>query len=130
MRLLLAAVATVSLAACHDVAVPTHATPQAAAEPGEVDPWAGVEKAMRIDSANAVHDSRSAPPIGELIGRLEARAAAEPDDLGHWQLLAQSYAHMGRDADAARAAGRAIALGADETQLAELIRQAGSGGGR
>ena len=67
---------------------------------------------------------RPLAPVGELLGRLEARVKASPDNVGHWTLLAQSYAHLGRPADAARAAGRAIELGADAAMLNAQLRQA------
>ena len=126
MRLLLVAVAMATLAACDQAAVTVPQTADIQTSSRSADPWAGVESAMGLTAAPRTATTSTAPPISELIARLEAKAAANPDDRGHWTLLAQSYAHLGRADDAARAAERAIALGADESLLKGQVARAGS----
>jgi hypothetical protein len=58
-----------------------------------------------------------AAPISSLVGGLERRLAAQPDDVDGWALLAQSYAFMGDAAAADGAIKKAIALGMDEQAL-------------
>lgn len=48
--------------------------------------------------------------VEELIGRVEARLAARPDDAKGWEVVAPIYARSGRYADAANAYARQIAL--------------------
>ncbi len=59
--------------------------------------------------------------VESLIGRLEARLAAQPNDANGWALLAQSYAYTADDASLERAVKRAVALGVDEPSLRERI---------
>lgn len=66
----------------------------------------------------------SAGPVSELLGGLEARLAAAPDDAKGWALLAQSYAFVGNDEAAEEALGRAVALGFDEAELRERVNMA------
>ena len=52
-------------------------------------------------------------PNGEvagMIGQLEAKMKASPNDAEGWRMLGWSYLQVGRDADAAKAYGRAAAL--------------------
>jgi len=76
--------------------------------------------ARTADSA-AIPNDGSAPmqaaPISSLVGGLERRLAAQPDDVDGWALLAQSYAFMGDAAAADGAIKKAIALGMDEQAL-------------
>jgi hypothetical protein len=65
-----------------------------------------------------------APPIDTLIGGLEARLAAEPNDASGWTLLAQSYAFVANTAEAENAVRRAVALGVDEQTLRDQVRRA------
>ncbi len=70
-----------------------------------------------------------AAPISSLIGGLQQRLAAHPDDASGWVLLAQSYGFMG-DADAAEDAVRkAVALGVDERELRARVDDAMRGAG-
>jgi hypothetical protein len=59
--------------------------------------------------------------VESLIGRLEARLTAQPNDANGWALLAQSYAYTADDAALERAVKRAVALGVDEQSLRERI---------
>ena len=59
--------------------------------------------------------------VESLIGRLEARLAAQPNDANGWALLAQSYAYTADDAALERAVKRAVELGVDEQSLRERI---------
>ena len=65
-----------------------------------------------------------AAPVESLIGGLEARLAAEPEDSAGWALLAQSYAFVSDRDGAETALQRAVALGADEAALRERVRSA------
>jgi cytochrome c-type biogenesis protein CcmH/NrfG len=69
----------------------------------------------------------TAAPVADLIGRLEARLASDPNDAKGWALLAQSYAFVGDTVGAERALGRAVALGADEQALRERVQAARRG---
>jgi cytochrome c-type biogenesis protein CcmH/NrfG len=63
-------------------------------------------------------------PVSSLVGGLEQRLAAQPNDVQGWALLAQSYAFMG-DATAAEAAiKKAVALGMDEQALRARVDSA------
>jgi cytochrome c-type biogenesis protein CcmH/NrfG len=65
-----------------------------------------------------------AAPISALIGGLEQRLAANPDDASGWVLLAQSYSFMGDAAAADGAVKKAVALGVDEQELRTRIDDA------
>ena len=65
-----------------------------------------------------------AAPVESLIGGLEARLAAAPEDSAGWALLAQSYAFVANREGAETAVQRAVALGADEPALRERVRSA------
>lgn len=55
--------------------------------------------------------------VGSLVGGLEAKLAANPDDVSGWALLAQSYAFIGDTEGTERAIAHAVALGFDEQDL-------------
>lgn len=74
-------------------------------------------------TASSADGSRVAP-VESLIGGLEARLAAKPDDANGWALLAQSYAYAADDAGVERAIARAVALGVDEQSLRERVNDA------
>lgn len=59
--------------------------------------------------------------VESLVGGLEARLAAQPNDANGWALLAQSYAYTADDAALERAVKRAVELGVDEQSLRERI---------
>ena len=59
--------------------------------------------------------------VESLVGRLEARLAAQPNDANGWALLAQSYAYTADDAALERAVKRAVELGVEESSLRERI---------
>ncbi len=53
------------------------------------------------------------PAMGQIearLAQLEAKLAADPDNLEGWSMLARSYRVLGRTTDAADAYGRAVAL--------------------
>lgn len=75
-------------------------------------------------SASAAGTSVQAAPVESLIGGLEARLAAEPQDAAGWALLAQSYAFVANREGAETALQRAVALGADEATVRERVRSA------
>jgi hypothetical protein len=55
--------------------------------------------------------------VASLLGGLEARLTANPDDAKGWLLLAKSYDHLGRTADARNAYEKATALGMTDAAL-------------
>lgn len=75
----------------------------------------------RTAESMAASNDGSAPmqaaPISSLVGGLEQRLAAQPNDMDGWALLAQSYAFMGDAAAANGAVKKAVALGMDEQAL-------------
>ena len=75
-------------------------------------------------SASAAGTAVHAAPIESLIGGLETRLAAQPEDTAGWALLAQSYAFVANSEGAETALQRAVALGADEAALRERVRSA------
>ena len=69
----------------------------------------------------AAGNSVQVASVESLIGRLEARLAAQPNDANGWALLAQSYAYTADDAALERAVKRAVELGVDEQSLRERV---------
>lgn len=69
----------------------------------------------------------SAPPVSSLVGRLQEKIAADPQNLGHRTLLVQTYAFLGDQRAAEEALSEAIALGADENQLRAQLHAAVQG---
>lgn len=65
-----------------------------------------------------------AAPVSSLVGGLEQRLAAQPNDMDGWALLAQSYAFMGDAAAAEGAVKKAVALGMDEQALRSRVDSA------
>jgi cytochrome c-type biogenesis protein CcmH/NrfG len=63
-------------------------------------------------------------PVSSLVGGLEQRLAAQPDDVNGWALLAQSYAFMGDATAADGAVKKAVALGMDEQALRARVDSA------
>jgi cytochrome c-type biogenesis protein CcmH/NrfG len=63
-------------------------------------------------------------PVSSLVGGLEQRLAAQPNDADGWALLAQSYAFMGDAAAANGAIKKAVALGTDEQGLRARVDSA------
>lgn len=63
--------------------------------------------------------------IQDRLAGLEAKLAADPDNLEGWTMLGRSYRVMGRISDAADAYGRAVALDPEDIELrinqAELL---------
>ena len=55
--------------------------------------------------------TNSAPAIDSLIEPLRQKLRDNPDDMGNWVLLAQSYDYLGRRDEALDAFARARALG-------------------
>ena len=65
-----------------------------------------------------------AAPVSSLVGGLEQRLAAQPNDVDGWTLLAQSYAFMGDAAAANGAVKKAVALGMNEQELRARVDSA------
>jgi len=89
----------------------------------------GAERAPTAVGPADASEPVQAAPVSSLIGGLEQRLAANPDDVQGWTLLAQSYAFMGDVAAADRAVRKAVALGVDEQELRARIDDAMRGSG-
>jgi hypothetical protein len=75
-------------------------------------------------TASSGEGGGKAAPVESLIGGLETRLQANPNDAGGWSLLAQSYAYMADEAAVENAVRRAVALGADEQALRDRVGRA------
>jgi len=73
--------------------------------------WAASGAQMSAQEAEQVHST------GEAITSLEARLAAQPDDLEGWQMLARSYMSQEQFGNAARAYQQAVGLAPDDLSL-------------
>ena len=91
---------------------------------------------IQATSSSTGANTRSVQPSGQsdkvgsvtsLLSGLKARLAENPDDAKGWLLLAQSYDHLGRTADAKNAYAKAAALGMTDSDLeARLNESAGA----
>lgn len=90
-----------------------------AAEHDTVSRWLGMQKDESRLSVKS--PARTAPPIEQLLARLEERLRISAGDRSGWTLLAQTYAYLGRMEDARAAADKAVALGADSTSLQQML---------
>lgn len=72
-------------------------------------------------SAAASHEQPRADSISNLVGGLAARLEEHPEDGGGWLLLAKSYQHLGRPAEARAAYAHAVALGESDPSLEQLV---------
>lgn len=66
-------------------------------------------------------DERPLGSVNSMVDGLAARLDKEPDDADGWVLLARSYQHLGRQADALEAYERAQALGKSDANLEALL---------
>jgi hypothetical protein len=73
---------------------------------------------------SAASDNGRVASVDSLIGKLEARLAAQPNDANGWALLAESYAYTANSAGVNRAVARAVALGVDEQSLRARVNDA------
>lgn len=73
---------------------------------------------------DAKSTSDRAASVQTLLAGLEERLRANPDDGKGWLLLAKSYDHLGRNADASEAYARAVALGVTDDTLAVRLEGA------
>ncbi|HEY9198253.1 MAG TPA: hypothetical protein VIR60_02725, partial [Gammaproteobacteria bacterium] len=71
--------------------------------------------------AGADMQTTEVPPVDQLTERLAQRLKNDPDDADGWLLLARSYHHLGRRADAQSAYAQAQAHGGEDGDLAALI---------
>lgn len=108
----------------------SHVSPALASLPSIAWPSSGppsVSGARTADSAAPSADGSTptqAAPVSSLVGGLEQRLAAQPNDADGWALLAQSYAFMGDAAAANGAVKKAVALGMDEQALRARVDSA------
>jgi cytochrome c-type biogenesis protein CcmH len=79
------------------------------------------ESAMAPAPARSATARDRAASVETLLTGLEERLSANPDDGKGWLLLAKSYDHLGRDADAAEAYAKAAALGVTDDTLAARL---------
>jgi len=68
-------------------------------------------------SARSGQSARSLASVDSLVDGLESRLQDQPDDAGGWLLLARSYHHLNRHAEALDAYERAQALGKSDINL-------------
>lgn len=80
------------------------------------------ESARTTAAAARRADNRKAASVTELLAGLERRLQEDPDDAKGWLLLAKSYDHLGRRADAASAYERAAGLGLADNALEARLR--------
>jgi len=85
-------------------------------------------RAASADTASASASQREATAprdkaasVETLLAGLEERLRSNPDDGKGWLLLAKSYDHVGRTADASEAYARAIALGITDESLSTRL---------
>ena len=71
----------------------------------------------RVSTENSQSSQDKAASVGTLIGGLEARLEASPEDAKGWILLARSYDHLGEHDKAWTAYTNARDLGMTDTSL-------------
>jgi len=71
----------------------------------------------REDASHKAADGKLLPDVNSMIERLAARLQATPGDLEGWRMLAWSYFHTQRYAEAAAALGKAIELDPGSAEL-------------
>jgi hypothetical protein len=86
--------------------------------------WSGQAQSSLPVPPAASPTGVQAASVDSLVGGLEARLAAQPNDAAGWALLAQSYAYTANEEAVERAIRRAAELGADEQQLRERVASA------
>jgi len=77
-------------------------------------------------STSGTSGDNGAASVASLVGGLEDRLQAEPDDGKGWLLLAKSYRYLGRMDDAREAYRKADALGEGDPVVAEQLFGLGS----
>ncbi len=89
------------------------------AEHDTVSRWLSVQKDKNELAAES--PARTAPPVEQLLVRLEERLRLSAGDQSGWILLAQTYAYLGRMDDARTAADKAVTLGADSASMQQML---------
>lgn len=82
-----------------------------------------------VTSARSPQQGGQSDKVGSvtsLLSGLETRLADNPDDAKGWLLLAKSYDHLGRSADARDAYAKATALGMTDADLEARLAQGSS----
>lgn len=82
--------------------------------------WFGTPAALRGDmpqAAPAASHGAQLEQIAAMLGRLEERLKAQPDDAEGWSMLGRSYSVLGRYPEAVEAFKRVVALGAGNPAL-------------
>ena len=100
-------------------------TAQSMMASSEITAWLNstpvVLSGMSGSQAQVVSSGQGVAPVPDLLGGLQARLEAEPDDPKGWALLAQSHAFVGNNQSAEEAIGQAVARGFDEADLRERV---------
>ena len=95
----------------------------AVGSPGQVSA-SSATKPMRAPASTMMSSgdaSDNVDSVANLLGGLEARLDANPEDADGWLLLAKSYNYLGRTDDALDAYTRAVALGQYDETLNALV---------
>lgn len=84
--------------------------------------WFGTPAALRgnvpqAEAAPGAGHGSQMEQIAAMLGRLEERLKAQPDDAEGWSMLGRSYSVLGRYPDAVEAFKRVVALAADNPPL-------------
>ena len=82
---------------------------------------AGTSPQKRTTPSTTGDPRNPAGSVASLLGGLEERLAREPEDAKGWLLLAKSYDHLGRHADAKAAYEKAAGLGLTDEVLAKSL---------
>jgi len=91
-------------------------------------PSSGANSSTMTQPASATAQKEKVASVDALLAGLEQRLQDQPDDGKGWLLLAKSYDHLGREADAAAAYEKAAALGVtDDALQARLDGTSGAG---
>lgn len=93
-------------------------------ESGAAIAWPVAPKSPLVTPSSAPKMPSQVGPVESLVGRLEARLAANPNDGEGWALLAQSYAYTANEEAVERAFERAVALGVEAATLRERVDHA------
>ncbi len=80
----------------------------------------GMQAGIGSTATSDVATGEKLGSVASLIDGLAARLEENPNDGKNWMLLARSYNHLNRTAEASKAYARAVALGEFDEQLAAL----------
>ena len=84
-------------------------------------PPPSLERMTATPPAGTANSSAKAPSVASLVTGLEAKLRDHPGDASGWLLLARSYDHIGRIAQARDAYRQAVVLGVEDSALAQRL---------